>query len=471
MSRRLLDQPWLYFAGAALLLLVAVATQFEFSLPARETGTPAELQSLRDRKDLNVLFIVVDTMRADHLSSYGYARETTPNMDTLANFGIRFADVIAQSTWTKASMASLWSGAYPANHGILRFNHVMPDEALLPAEILRDSGRRTAGIWRNGWVAPNFGFSQGFDIYLHPTTGEAQKKIQRNRPGGGVLPGSDEDVAMAAFEFIDNFGHEPFFLYVHLMDLHQYVYDQKAPHYGSSYLDAYDAALNWSDRVVGVIVNHLQDRGLLDDTLIVVTSDHGEAFQEHGSEGHARNLYKEVIQVPWIISLPFALDPGIVIEERVENVDVWPTLLDILGLPPLINPDGRSMLPTILAAGGAPVGGDPTADRRPTAFSQLDRYWGQRDKTKPLVALVEGPRRLMWWADGSEPSELYDTETDPGEQSNVYDPNSEEAKRLRALAQQYFEGGENPWGVEPTEIELDELMLNQLRALGYEVGR
>ncbi len=471
MSRRLLDQPWLYFSGAVLLLVFAVVSQLEISLPSREVGTPADLIRLRDREDLNVVFIVIDTMRADHLSCYGYERATTPNMDTLARYGIRFDDVIAQSTWTKASMASLWTGAYPANHEILRFNRVMPPEALMPAEILREAGMRTAGIWRNGWLAPNFGFSQGFEIYLHPTTGAAQAKLQRSRPGGGVLPGSDEDSAVASFEFIDNFGHERFFLYVHMMDLHQYVYDQKAPDFGSSYLDAYDAALNWSDRVVGALVNHLQERGLLDKTMIVVTSDHGEAFQEHGTEGHARNLYREVIQVPWIVSLPFALEPGIVVEERVENVDVWPTLLDILGMPSLIQPDGRSLLPTILAAGGEATERDPAADRRPQAISQLDRYWGQRDTTKPLVAVIEGPKRLMLWTDGSEPTELYDTDSDPGEQVNLYDPEAEESKRLHAFAQQYFEGGDSPWGVPPVQIELDEMMLNQLRALGYEIGR
>jgi hypothetical protein len=179
MSRRLLDQPWLYFAGAGLLLVVAVATQFEFSLPARETGTPADLVGLRDRDDLNVVFIVIDTMRADHLSSYGYERATTPNMDTLAQYGIRFADVISQSTWTKASMASLWTGAYPANHEILRFNHVMPEEAVMPAEILKEAGLRTAGIWRNGWVAPNFGFSQA----RAPAHSPRGRGGSRERPG------------------------------------------------------------------------------------------------------------------------------------------------------------------------------------------------------------------------------------------------------------------------------------------------
>ena len=470
MSRRLVDQPWLYFAGAALLLVVAVATQFELSLPARETGTIEDLRGLRERDDLNVLFVVIDTLRADHLSSYGYRRETTPNLDALARYGIRFADVVAQSTWTKASMASLWTGTYPNNHEILRFNDVMPPEALMPAEILRESGMRTAGIWRNGWVAPNFGFSQGFDIYIHPTTGAEQAQLQRSRPGGGVLPGSDEDIAVASFEFIDTFGHERFFLYVHLMDLHQYVYDQQAPHFGSSYLDAYDAALNWSDRVVGALLGHLQDRDLLDNTIVIVTSDHGEAFQEHGHEGHARNLYKEVIQVPWIISLPFALEPGVVVSERVENVDVWPTLLDILGMPALVQADGRSLLPTIIAAGGGAVEGDPAADRRPHATSHLDRFWGQREKSRPLIAIVEGPKRFMWWADGSAPPALYDTDSDPRERLNLYDPESEESQRLHSLAEQYFEGGENPWGVEPIKIELDELMLNQLRALGYEIG-
>ena len=128
---RLLDRPWPYFVGAALLLVVAVATQFEYSLPARPAGTIADVASLPERDDLNVVYIVIDTLRSDHVGAYGYERNATPNIDQLARYGIRFADVISQSAWTKASMASMWTSTYPSNNQILRFNDVIPDEALL----------------------------------------------------------------------------------------------------------------------------------------------------------------------------------------------------------------------------------------------------------------------------------------------------------------------------------------------------
>jgi glucan phosphoethanolaminetransferase (alkaline phosphatase superfamily) len=163
MLRRLLDSPWFYFSCAGLLLVVAIASQFRLQIPSRPKGTLEDVAALSQRDDLNVIFMVVDTLRSDRLGVYGYERATSRVLDDLGGHGIVFEHVIAQSSWTKTSMASLWTATNPVRNGILRFNHTLPEEVDFPAEIFRRAGFRTAGIWRNGWVAPNFGFAQGFD--------------------------------------------------------------------------------------------------------------------------------------------------------------------------------------------------------------------------------------------------------------------------------------------------------------------
>ncbi|MDJ0849240.1 MAG: sulfatase [Myxococcota bacterium] len=463
MLRQFLDSPWPYFVGAGLLLLVAIATQFEMQLPSRPTGTAQDITKLRERGDLNVVFVLIDTLRADRLGAYGYERPTSPNIDALASSGILFQNALAQSSWTKTSMASIWTGTYPANNGIIRYNDVMPEEARMPAEVFREAGYRTAGIWRNGWVAPNFGFSQGFEFYLNPKPGRERQRAQGRHPAGGALKGTDEDIVTSAFEFIDNFGRERFFLYLHFMDLHQYVYDEASARFGTSYSDVYDQSINWTDRLIGLIVERIDSIGALPNTIFVIASDHGEAFQEHGIEGHARNLYSEVVNVPIVISLPFMLEGGIVVKERVLNVDIWPTVFELIGLPPLPATDGRSLVPLVMAAA---AGREDGSFARP-AIAHLDRRWGTPDVSDPLVSVTEGDKRLLWMANRPAKSRLFDLAQDPAEKTNLYDPEDPEATRLEGLARRYYEEAENPWGVEPKQVELDELRLNQLRALGY----
>jgi arylsulfatase A-like enzyme len=468
MLRRLVESPSTYFAGAAILLLVIVATQFDLRIPSRPRGTVGDLTLLRNRGDLNVVFILVDTLRADRMSLYGYERQTTPVVDDLANHGIVFERVIAQSSWTKTSMASLWTGTYPAAHGVLRFDNVIPDDAVMPAEIFKAAGYRTVGIWRNGWVAPNFGFGQGFDVYYTPKAG-ADAQLQRHSPGVAFIGGTDEDVLIAVRDFLEHFGQEKFFLYLHLMDLHQYVFDAAADAFGPTYSDAYDKSIDWTDRLIGAIVDAVDAAGVFPRTVIAISSDHGEAFLEHGREGHAYDLYREVVEVPYVIIPPLILDRGVRIEETVANIDVWPTLLDLVGLPPLQGVDGRSMLPLILAAGGASAERLPTDLTRPVV-SHLDQHWGGRAAPRELVSLTDGDLRLIVQGDPPELVELYDSSTDPGEVANRAEGNPSELQPMREWIDRYLKNSEPPWGVESPTVEVDALQLNQLRALGYRVG-
>ncbi len=470
MGRRLFDSPAPFFVLGGLLLLAAVASQFRLHVPSRPVAPVEALLGLRDRDDLNLVFLLIDTLRADRLGVYGYARPTSPVIDEAAAWGVVFDDVVAQSSWTKSSMASLWTATHPIRNGVLRYDHVLPDAAVMPAEILRDAGFRTVGLWRNGWVEGNFGFAQGFDLYLRPTVGAQRVRVHRQARTVGPVAGSDEDLTISAVDFLEKFGDERFFLYVHTMDVHQYAYDEASAIFGTSYSDLYDQAIRWTDRLVGTLLEELESRGLLARTLVVIGSDHGEAFREHGFEGHARNLYTEVTRVPWIVLPPFRIEGGVRVPGTVSNVDLWPTLLDLLGLPALPDPDGRSLVPRILAAGGARADATAGDGARP-AFGQILRGWGRprRERAPSILSVTEGRLHLIENPGGA--LELYDRDADPAEQTNLAAADPETAQRLRARLAEYESSAGPPWEVAPGRVELDELRLNQLRALGYLVDR
>ncbi len=466
MARGLLDSSWPYFALAGVLLLVAVVSQFEVRMPTRSEAPASALSELKDRDDLNVVFLLIDTLRADRLSMNGYERETSPILDSIAEHGIVFENTVAQSSWTKTSMASLWTATHPIRNGILRYNHVIPEEATMPAEIFKEAGYKTIGLWRNGWVEPNFGFAQGFDLYVRPVAGAERNRINRGSPGGAPITGTDEDMVVSAVDFLSQVGDEKFFLYMHFMDIHQYVYDDVSSIFGTSYSDAYDQSIHWTDRLIGGLLEKLRDEDLLKRTMIVLASDHGEAFYEHKAEGHARNLYQEVTHVPFIIIPPFILDEGIRVKQTVSNLDVWPTILDLAGLPPLPGADGESLVPEILQAAENGAGSLETV--RPV-FAQLARGWGQpQTEERSMVSLTHGDKRLM--REGTE-QRLYDRTHDIAEQNDL-SKDQEIPEELETLMTEYAErAGDVPWGVAPTEVELDELRLNHLRALGYVIKK
>jgi choline-sulfatase len=463
--KRILDSPWLYFGLAGLLLALAVVSQLEIQLPSRPQGTVEDLASLAERAapegDLNVLFIVIDTLRSDRLGSYGYERDTSPVMDLLAQHGVRFADVRAHSSWTKTSMASLWTGTYPMVHGLLDWSHVLPTAAKLPAESFAERGFRTGGLIRNGWVGANMGFGQGFGAYYLPKPNASPERYERNNPSTGPLTGTDEDITLSAIEFLRGYPHERFFLYLHYMDVHQYTYDESSALFGTSYSDAYDNAIRWTDRNIAEVLEALDDQGRSDSTLIVIASDHGEEFGEHRGEGHAKTLYEEVVRVPWIIMPPFALDQPIVVEAPAQNVDIWPTLYDMLGWDPPHEADGISMFPAILAAGRGEASPVPPDRER---YATLNRWWGDPDAKAVIMASVtRGSQRLIRGLTGDE---LYDHAKDPGESRNLVGSNGDAEAELTGLLEEYLATEERAFGTPPTRT-LREVDLNQLKALGY----
>jgi arylsulfatase A-like enzyme len=465
--KRLLDQRWPWLVAAGAIVLAFLATFIEIGSPEkhdpRPRGSAAELAALRERTDTNVLFILVDMLRADRLHSYGHERETSPTLDRLAAGGVRFAEHVAQSSWTKASMASLWSALNPPRSGITRFDEVIPESAVMPAELLAQAGFQTVGIFRNGWVAPTFGFGQGYQVYKHPPVRSLPPDVKLANPTL-TEQGTDEGAVEAALEFLRINGHKRWFIYMHLMDVHEYLYDEDSALFGTTHQDIYDNSIRHTDSIIRLLLESLEVAGYAENTIVAIASDHGEAFGERGFDGHAREVFRETTEVPFVLSFPFRLEPGLTMQQRTRNVDVWPTLLDLVGLALPGERDGRSLVPDLLAL----ARGEETRTA-PTAIAHLDQAWGRPGmEPLPTVAVIDDRHRYVSIAQGNTTIEqLFDHVDDPAELRDRSKDQSEALERLRAVAEQSL-GQEPEWGDSPTR-ELDEIELNHLRALGYAI--
>ncbi len=465
--------PWPFIALAVLAVAayLALSANVEDADP-RPMGTAADIKTIAERDDVNLLFILVDTLRADRLGAYGYERDTSPLFDHLARHGLRFDRHLAQSSWTKASMASLWTSLYPTRAGVTRFNDLLSAEAVMPAERLKDAGFLTAAIWRNGWVSGYFGFDQGFDVYHRPVPEPSMGQVERQNPTLSIA-GTDVAAVVSAEDFIRVHQDDRWFLYIHLMDVHEYTYDEDSAKFGTSYSDVYDNSILRTNIVLDRLYRFLAKAGQLEKTVIVMTSDHGEAFGERGFEGHARKVYKETTEVPWIVSFPFKLEEGLVVEARTRGVDTWPTVLDLMGYPidPFEDIDGFSRVPEILAAAeGRETGGEAEDDPGLT-IAHLDQTWGQREQEpRQTVAVLEGPLRYVQSTepDGHMIEQLFDRRTDEAELVDLFANRPDDAARLRDQAEGYL-AAEPPWGADTRKLELNEIQLNQLRALGYQL--
>ena len=468
-AQNILSKRWPWLVAASLVVLAFAAQFIEIAInlppPERPVGGLAELEALAERNDTNVLFILTDTLRSDHLGAYGYERDTSPLFDELSENGAIFSRNIAQSSWTKCSMASLWTGLYPMAAGVTRFEDVLAENAEMPAEILKKNGFVTTGLYRNGWVEGYFGFDQGFDVYTRPISKPPSDSIRRANPTVKEV-GSDLDAVHATKEFLRIHGKERWFLYLHLMDIHEYLYDEDSAIFGSDYASVYDNSILRTNLVLRELYGYLESEGYLDNTLIVITADHGEAFGERGIEGHARWVYRETTEVPLIFSFPFKIPGGTTVNRLTRNIDIWPTILDLLGIEGMKDADGVSQRPALLAA----VAGEEAEETAEFALAHLDRNWGRKGApVENTVSVVgDGYRYVRFEGAGGEvKEELFDLERDPAELHNVLAEAGERVAGLRSHAEAYLK--RNPQWAMPEDLEMDEMQLNQLRALGYSV--
>ncbi len=408
--------------------LAGAGDQRDRSLPPRPATPP------------NVLLIVVDTLRADHLGSYGYERDTSPYLDGLARAGTRFVSARAPSSWTGASVASLLTGLSPIEHGLEHHNSFLPDAQETMPEAFQNAGYETVAFSANpAFVTPEMGFAQGFDRFdvLHG------KHVSRNTPGDVhwgdasmltlVEVATAQRVTETAIAWLaERSTDRPFLAYLHYFDPHagyyppsafaerfgvpadeplrgpsqkQFVYRHMRDVSGTTapeletLVALYDAEIAFTDLQIGRVLLETMARKI-GPTVIIVTSDHGEEFGEHGGLQHSRTLFEELVHVPLIIS--GAGVPGnATVEVPASLLDVWPLLADLTGVPAPPHLRSQSLHELVY---------DPPP--RPPFFADLAVSWGIHTS-----AVIADSSKLIVDLEGS--ASLYDLTEDPEERRDA----------------------------------------------------
>lgn len=432
----------------------------------------------------NVLLVLLDTTRSDHLGCYGYPRETTPTIDGLAADGVRFDSVFAQSSLTPVSAGSLFSGAHPFRHGVRSLFVVDGDELAGDVgnlfELLAASGRRTAGFVSAKPMGRQYGLARGFETYEDDM---ASTKAQYGIGRFGDAPQRPGDVtADLALTWLEQHGREPFALLLHMFDAHdpsfvppaEFLAEQLSfpvPDPLDRYLsgaairelfgtpqrlvELYDAELRFMDHQVARVLEALDALGVREQTLVVVVADHGEAFGEHQFYTHGL-LYREHLQVPLIFHGP-GLEGGRTVEARVRLVDVFPTLAEMMGLgSPGAEVDGASLVELLEDGAGRGHGARDV-------YAEVHHAPGDsRGRESEMYSLTSGRWKYVHRPVSGE-HELFDLEADPGELTNLYAPDHPEAVRLRVR----IEAMGAIDGVAPSFEGLSPEALEELRLLGY----
>lgn len=420
----------------------------------------------------NLLLLVIDCLRADHLSSSGYPRPTTPTLDRLAAEGTSFTRAYSQASWTRPSLPTILSGLYPSEHGLLSFEGETGDiagAAVAPAvelvsETVAARGWATALVGEQFQLAPRFGLDQGFDLYRHKTSGA----VNIHRHFLGWL-GEQSDPA------------RPWFAYLHYLEIHWPYCPPKETrgtfdpgrsqidfchewrqlrddiHSGRRVLSAddvetmrarYDEELLGLDRRIAELLAELEARGELDETLIVVTADHGEEFMERGGIGHGQSLHEELTAVPLVVRPPRSWQAPTArrVDHVVELRTVAPTFAHAAGRPPGAS-GPPSLLPWVLGHRDGPI--------QPFALAE----------SVEDIALRTDQWTLLARKDGSAAS-LHSRLEDPDERIDVASSHRRELAELRALAAGWREALE-PITNAGAATALDAETEQGLRALGY----
>jgi arylsulfatase len=429
----------------------------------------------------NVLLLVVDTLRADHTSLLGYERETTPRLDAFARSGLVFEHARASSSWTKPSMASLLTGLSAPAHGVESATARLSELATTLAEVLWSNGYRTALFSDNPYVSRPFGFAQGYEDVIDYAS--------RSEGGGGALREHDaRDWVRRSGAASLNAGFlawldggdaaRRWFAHIHYMEPHWpyrpppafharftppgtgpqqlanlweletgvagAVAGDALPASGRQALvDAYDATIAFWDDRFGALIDELERRGQLDDTVIAVVSDHGEAFYEHATWAHQNSLYDELVRIPLVLRGP-GIEPRRD-SRHISAVDLPSTLLALVGLDAAAIGSGRSLL-----------------ESSPSSWDGRLAHEGRQYH----ATIEQGRKWIVSQGAGLDVVEVFDLASDPAE---ALDRSGDADRRAEQMRDRLLERAsrERAAGLETTAAEVSETMKDALRALGY----
>lgn len=480
--------------GVSLAVLAPAVPQ-----PLRRAGAAVGPLTARDSTP-NVILVVLDTVRADHLSAYAYHRKTSPHLHDFANQSVRYTQAVAPSSWTHPSHASMMTGLMPSVHGARYYAPISTDSAVLKplaneyvtlAERLEEAGFSTGAIIANhGGLRRELGLAQGFGHYderarsslktVHTKTVSTARWIIRllqrfsGREQLGFEMRDAEDINRTALSWLDSVENEPFFLFINYADAHA-PYRPHPEWHGrlglapnpvveeatstpenrgtrtklSESMDRYDGEIAYLDHRLGELFQSLRSRGLFESTLIIVTSDHGEAFGEHGYTGHFNSVYQEEVHVPLIIRYPGGMTRGTV-DEPTSLTAVYSLVLDEVGLGSIASRDHRTAAHLVLSE-----------LHRPTLNKNGTEAWVTRALYEPSgrKTIMAQDREYEW--------ELYDLATDPGELENLAVSKFDIPPRARDALLDWAEQAKANAVELPVDLAVSQDILRELRSLGY----
>lgn len=453
--------------------------KYSLSVPlAAELVVPLSLIGCKRKqshvKSTNIILISLDTLRADHLGCYGYQRPTSPTLDKIASQGLMFEDVSSSSPWTLPSHGSLLTGLYPNRHG-LTFKTRLPKNVVTLADILKEHGYLTKAIVNSHYVSSRYDFDRGFDEFTYIEEFGTMK--------------APSEVQEKALKWLSRHEGKSFFLFLHYFDLHSdyssllsYEKHFVRPYKGNAngttlqlqhfragqfslnhedikhLIDLYDASIRQIDDVIGQLFQLLQSKELLDNSLIIITSDHGEEFLDHGGVLHSRTQYQELIHVPLVIR-----GPGIPQSKRlrsiVSNVDVMPTILSLIGIDSPSTLDGLdlcplwqrnvSQLPFRYIFAGASKD-NPSPNRGDIRHNNIKHA-------------IRHPRYKLHYDKLSKKIKLYDMANDPHEQNDVASEHSSLVDSMFRQLESFMAINKKAASLPP----LSEEEVQKLRSLGY----
>jgi len=373
-------------------------------------------------RDLNVVFVTLDTTRADHLSCYAQESVSklprgakTPHLDTLAARGVRFTHAIAQVPLTLPSHASMFTGTYPEVHQLRDMGgFVLDPKHLTLASMARSAGFQTAAFVGSKAVGRVFGLQQGFDVYDDQMTSREEE---------GKLPGVFPERRAAvttdrALDWLKQHVRDRFFLWVHYYDPHE-PYEPLEPYKSAYPKDPYSGEIAYTDEQVGRLLDFIEQQGLRERTLVIAIGDHGEGLNDHGEQTHGIFIYDDTQHVPLLVAGP-GVPAGKVIAAQVRSIDLLPTVAEFLGLAP--NPAAQGVSLWALMERGQPLPG------KGSNYAYIETLY---PKTYMNWSELRGMRTDRWKFILAPRPELYDLERDPGEKENVIERHPAEADHLQ----------------------------------------
>ncbi len=434
-----------YLAVSCLSLLLALAGCSR----SPETISNERVRDRTPRRDVNVLLITIDTLRADYLGCYGRSSIATANIDALAGRGVRFEQAIAQVPLTAPSHASILTGTYPQVHKVRDMGGFVLDKGVPTlATILGQVGYETAAFVGSSVLNRYYGLNRGFATY-----GDEMKSSQEEKKLPGVVAEvRGEVVTQRATAWLDKSASKRFFLWVHYYDPH-FPYDPPEPYRTRYAKDLYGGEVAYADEQIGKLLKALEEHGLRERTLVVLLADHGESLGDHGEYTHGVFLYDSTVHIPLIFAGP-DVPAGRTVTQQVRSIDVMPTIADYLGVPAGDKVQGASLVPALID-GRVPKSNYCYME---TLYPKTQMGWSE----------LRGVRTDEWKYVAAPRPELYRFADDKSEKRNVIGNFAADADRLQKKVWEIAGPLQSQTRVEPQPV--DEERRRELNALGYVGG-